>query len=108
MRSFLHQSLFLTFFTIFASIDASGQNPKVTKMKARAIALKLHPGKVKSGELEIEHGIQIYSFDIQTKEGVREVRIDADSGKVVEDTVESPSDEAKEKAEEKAKKAGVK
>jgi hypothetical protein len=77
------------------------ESPKLSKEKAQKIALKLHPGKVKSSELETEHGLQVYSFDIQTDQGVREVGIDANSGKVVEDSVESPADEAKEQSEEK-------
>jgi hypothetical protein len=77
------------------------ESPKLSKEKAQKIALKLHPGKVKSSELETEHGLQVYSFDIQTDQGVREVGIDANSGKVVEDSVESPADEAKEKDAEK-------
>jgi uncharacterized membrane protein YkoI len=85
-------------------VTLSGQTPKLTKSQARAIALKLHPGKVKSAELEKEQGVQMYSFDIQTKEGVREVGIDADSGKVVEDSIESAADEAKEKAQKQVQK----
>jgi len=81
-----------------------GQTPKISKNQAMAIALKLHPGKVKSAELEKEHGVQLYSFDIQTKEGVREVGIDAASGKVVEDSLESVADEAREKSAEKSTK----
>jgi hypothetical protein len=81
-----------------------GQTPKLSKDQAKAIALKLHPGKVKSAELEKEHGVQLYSFDIQTKEGIREVGIDAASGKVVEDSLESAAAEAKEKAAEKSAK----
>jgi uncharacterized membrane protein YkoI len=81
-----------------------GQTRKINKDQAKAIALKLHPGKVKSAELEKEHGVQLYSFDIQTKEGIREVGIDAGSGKVIEDSLESPADEAKEAAAEKSTK----
>jgi hypothetical protein len=95
-------ALMLTLGTL-NSISLMAQTPKLSKKGAQAIALKLHPGHVKSAELEKEHGIQIYSFDILTKDGVREVGIDAASGKVVEDSLESPAAEAKEKAAEKAK-----
>ena len=54
--------------------------------------LNLHPGKVKSADLETENGTQKYSRDIQTKEGIREVGVDANTGKVVEDTIESGAD----------------
>ena len=81
-----------------------GQTPKISKDQAKAIALKLHPGKIKSTELEKEHRVQLYSFDIQTKEGLREVGIDATSGKVIEDSLELAANEAKEKAAEKSTK----
>jgi peptidase YpeB-like protein len=98
---------FLSF--MIAIVPLSAETPKITEKQAKAIALKLHPGKIKSSELEKEHGIQLYSFDIETKEGIREVGIDANSGKVVEDSIESAADEAKEsdakeKAAEKLKK----
>ena len=87
-----------------SSVSARGQTSQLSKKQAQAIALKLHPGQVKSAELEKEHGVQLWSFDIQTQAGIREVGIDAASGKVVEDKLESAADEAREKAAEKAKK----
>jgi len=56
---------------------------------------------VKSGEREREKGKLIYSFDVQTPNGIHEVNVDAYSGQVLEDSIESPADEAKEKAQEK-------
>ena len=52
--------------------------------------------------MEREHGVQLCSFDIQTKEGIREVGIEAASGKVLEDSLESAAAEANEKAEDKS------
>jgi hypothetical protein len=104
-RLLIRLPVILSAILIMVSMNGlAAQPPKLSKKQAQAIALKLHPGKVKSAELEKEKDIQMYSFDILTREGVREVGIDADSGKVVEDSVESPADEAKEKADEKAKK----
>jgi hypothetical protein len=80
------------------NLSLTAQTPKISKKEAQGIALKLHPGRVKSSELETEKGIRIYSFDIQTKAGIREVGVDANTGKVVEDSAESASDEKKEKA----------
>ena len=81
------------------TLSLSAQTPKLSMKEAREIALKLHPGKVKSAELEKEHGVQLYSFDIQTKEGIREVGVDANTGKIVEDSVETAADEKREKAD---------
>jgi uncharacterized membrane protein YkoI len=100
MRCFLPALFVLSTLT---AVNGTGQTPKLSKNQAQAIALKLHPGKIKSAELEKEHGVQMYSFDIETKDGVHEVGINADSGKVVEDSVESPADEAKEKAAKESK-----
>jgi uncharacterized membrane protein YkoI len=68
---------------------------------ARKIALEREAGTVKSGERETEKGRPVYSFDIQMPNGIHEVNVDAHSGKILEDHIESPADEAKEKAQEK-------
>lgn len=75
---------------------------KVSSSTARATALALVPqGKVKSSELEREHGRLLYSFDIATKgkSGIDEVQIDAITGAVLSNTHETP---AMERAEAKA------
>lgn len=73
---------------------------KISKQQAQQTALAKEKGTIKSGELEKENGRIIYSFDIQTSHGIREVNVDAVSGKVVEDSSESPADEQKEKQQE--------
>lgn len=80
------------------------EKPKVAMAEARHTALAKHPGKVEGAELETEDGRLVYSFDIKTKTELREVQVDAYSGEIVSDKVETPEDEAKEKTEEKAKK----
>ena len=80
------------------------QRPKLSMEQAQKIALEKEPGKIESRELEKEHGKLIYSFDIRTTNGLHEVNVDAISGNVIADTVETPADEAKEKQQE-AKKA---
>ena len=76
---------------------------KISRADAEKIALAKEPGTIKEGELEKEHGKVIYSFDIQTRSGVHEVNVDAVTGKVVEDSVESAADEAKEQSKESPK-----
>src|SRR6266481_60850 len=74
--------------------------PKITMAQAEKIALGKEPGTIKSKELEKEKGKLLYSFDIQTKDAIHEVNVDAMSGEVVEDVVEDAAKEAQEKAEE--------
>ena len=90
---------------------------KVSMADARTAALASSNGKIKSEELEKEHGKQIYSFDIQMPDGLHEVNVDAVTGKLIDDKVENAADEAKEAAqdkkeaaakEKKAKKAAAK
>ena len=59
--------------------------------EARAIALKAHPGKITDEELEKEKGGTglRYSFDI--KAVTREVGVDAQTGKVLENKKEGPN-----------------
>lgn len=80
------------------------QKPKLSMDQARKIALEKEPGKIESSELEKEHGKLIYSFDIRTANGLHEVNVDAISGNVIDDRVETAADEAKEKQQD-AKKA---
>ncbi len=74
---------------------------KLSKQAAEKIALGKEAGKVKSGELEHEKGRWIYSFDIVQGTHTHEVNVDANTGEVVEDSIENPADEAREQAAEK-------
>ena len=61
--------------------------------QARAIALKAHPGKITDEELERERGGSglRYSFDIKRGSITREVGVDAQTGKVLENKKEGPN-----------------
>lgn len=77
--------------------------PKITRAAAARTALARVPnGKVKTGELEREHGRLVYSFDITAagKSGVEEVVVDAMDGSVVSVTHEDAAAEAREAAAE--------
>ena len=78
---------------------------KITMSAAKKIALDKHPGKVTTGELEKEAGVLQYSFDIRTSGGMREVGINAITGEIVEDKLESKVDEMKEAKTDAAEKA---
>ena len=56
---------------------------KLTSDEAQAIALKEVPGTVIESELEDEDGVVVYGFEIQSTNGVQDVKIDAATGKVV-------------------------
>ena len=58
---------------------------------------------VTEGELEIEHGCLVYSFDIRVsgRNGIEEVLVDAGTGRVLSHAHESAKQEAAEKANEK-------
>ena len=85
------------------SKKALAKEAKITMKQARDAALKAAPGKIKEEELERENGKLVYSFDIRTKEGTKEVQINAIDGSVVSVETETAADEAKEKAAEKNK-----
>src|SRR5579884_470109 len=64
---------------------------KVSISQARAIALKAVPGgKIVDQELEREPGGSglRYSFDVKIHKQTREVGVDAESGKILENSVE--------------------
>ena len=84
---------------------SSANGARVSLSSARATALAKVPGaRVKSEELEREHGKLIYSFDLEVagKSGIQEAQVDAMTGKVLSIKHETPSMEHKEKANEKS------
>jgi uncharacterized membrane protein YkoI len=66
--------------------------PKISMAHAKAMALKLAPGKIISSEYEKEGGIWRYSFDIQQRGNVQEIGIDGRTGKIVENKSEGKVD----------------
>ncbi|WP_197513059.1 PepSY domain-containing protein [Acidihalobacter aeolianus] len=82
-------------YTAYAGEHLADQ-AKVTMQQARDQAMQVAPGKIRSAELEREHGGSglRYSFDIQTAHGLREVGVDARSGKLLENSFESRKAEA--------------
>ena len=66
--------------------------PRISMTAAKAMALKLAPGKLMSSEYEKEGGIWRYSFDIQQRGHVQEIGIDGQTGKVVENKSEGKVD----------------
>lgn len=98
-------------FMLAASLCSTAQSkphPKFSMEQAKTIALQKENGAIKSSELEKEHGRWIYSFDVSTPDGIREVNVDANTGKIVEDSKETAADEAKEAAKERQQKQGKK
>ena len=80
---------------------------KVSKHDAEKTALaKVPGGKIKTAELEKEHGKLVWSFDITTPKSpnITEVQVDAINGKVISTEIETPADQAKEAAADKKKK----
>ena len=75
----------------------SGENlakdAKITLPEARAIALKTVPGKITEEELEQEDGGLRYSFDIFLAKATHEVGVNAQTGKVLENSIEGPNAE---------------
>ena len=81
---------------------------KITPEIGTATALaKVPKGKLEAREIEIEDGKLIYSFAIKVagKSGTEEVAVDALTGAVIAVEHETPADEAKEAAADKAKAA---
>src|SRR6266481_6274237 len=77
---------------------------KVTKSQAEKTALaKVPNGVVKGAELEKEHGLLIWSFDIAKPgtKNITEIQVDAKTGKIASVQIETPKDQAKEAAADK-------
>jgi uncharacterized membrane protein YkoI len=76
--------------TALAAVKAPA--PRISMAAAKAMALKLAPGKIISSEYENEGGGWRYSFDIQQRGHVQEIGIDGQTGKVVENKSEGKVD----------------
>jgi uncharacterized membrane protein YkoI len=82
---------------------AAKPQPRISMQAARARALQIVPhGRIRSAELETEHGLLIYSFDIVVpgRAGVEEVQIGALDGRLVSSKHESPAAERSERRSE--------
>ena len=71
---------------------AAAPHARLSMMEARAIALRVAPGRVLSGEYEKEGGSWRYSFDIQQKGHVQEIGVDPGTGRIVENKSEGKVD----------------
>lgn len=98
---FLALSPLLMASAIIPSVQQRTDKPaKISMKQARSAATARVPGKTKSSELEKEHGKRVYPFDIDTPAGICEIQVDAYSGAIVPDQIETVADEAKEAAQE--------
>jgi uncharacterized membrane protein YkoI len=75
-----------------AATVSHAPKPRISMGQARAMALKLAPGRIISSEYEKEGGIWRYSFDIQQRGNVQEIGIDGRTGKIVENKSEGKKD----------------
>ncbi len=91
--------------------DSVEAKAKLSKEQAEKIAMtKVPGGKIKEGELEMEGGVLLWSFDVATEgsKNITEVNINAVTGKVVSVDVETPEAQAKEAKAEANEKQGKK
>ena len=73
---------------------------KISRVDAEKTALTKAPGgTIQEGELEMEHGKLVWSFDIATpgSKDITEVHVDALTGAVLSAEKETPADQEKEK-----------
>jgi uncharacterized membrane protein YkoI len=100
----MKKTIALFLFGLFCVGAAAAQSKQkyIGMKRAKAIASQQVAGKITGSEREKENGKMIYSFDIRGTDGKNhEVTIDAFTGEVLTREIETPADEAKEKAEDK-------
>ena len=105
IRSYIISSLTLAVLLGSAALTGCATAvAKLSRAEAQVIALaKVPGGTVKEGELEKEHGRLIWSFDIATPgtANITEIQVDAQTGEVVSQEIETPAAERKESAKAK-------
>lgn len=93
-----------------SSLALAGTHEKPPKTvigmeKAKLTALETAPGKIEGSELEFEKNQWLYSFDIRGKDRkIHEIQVNAISGAVVGNDIETHQDEKREAAEDAGKK----
>jgi hypothetical protein len=115
MRSVFGWVIAACLFSILTNSVPASANPgnakppktKITAKQAEQIALKKYPGKLTAKtELENEEGKWQFAVMVKSGKTLREVMVNANSGKIDNVEVTTKAKEAKEKADEaKAKKA---
>lgn len=65
---------------------------KITSEQAKQAALAEVPGKVVKTELDNENGNVVYSVEIDTGSGVKDVKVDAGNGKVLNVEADDPNE----------------
>jgi uncharacterized membrane protein YkoI len=104
------KKLLIIFLFLILPAHVFGKEPpknRIPEAEARKIALKAYDGTIKSSELEYENRRWVYSYDMTdlNGKGIHEVGVDAITGKVLENKIETTAQEADEvKAEGKDKK----
>ncbi len=79
---------------------------KITSAQARATALKKYPGRVEGKiALENEEGSWQYAVNVRSGKTLREIMVNANTGKIATVEVTTKAEEAKEQKAEAAKKA---
>lgn len=85
----------------------SKPNAKITAKQAEKVALKKYPGKiVEKTQLENEEGVWQYAVMIQSGKTLREVMVNAQTGKIDNVEVTTAAKEKDEAANEKTKEKG--
>lgn len=71
--------------------EQAAAHAKISMTQARRIALKVYPGKIVKQELEHEAGGSglRYSFDIRSGKNTHEVGVDANTGKLLENSLDN-------------------
>ena len=96
-------AIILLFLTLGASSALAAKPPKdiISSGQATTIALKASPGEVKIHELEYEMKPWVYSFDIRGQDSqTHEVLLNARTGKIVSNKIETPTESAAEAKED--------
>ena len=82
---------------------------KISKMQAtRTVQEQFKGATIKSSELEKEEAKLVWSFDLKVDGAMKEVWVDANTGKVIKTEEESAAKEKEEQVSEKAEKAALK
>ena len=94
MKSIIARALCLSILLAILPASLQARTP-ISRERAESTALRLvRGGSIVSGELERENGRLVWLFDVSIpgSRNLREIQVDARTGAVVSNTLETPSD----------------
>lgn len=80
--------------------ESEAVDVSLSEQEAASIALVAAPGEILDSELENDDGVMIYEFEIQQRDSIREVEVDANTGVILENKIDDGDEDEGEETDD--------